>query len=168
MVLHAVPEFELAIAGAAGHGLAMQEPVTPHVPAVHSAPRAGDVDAVYPAVQLGVHAVAEAESATQLPDPPLATEGSPAHGLGLHVPATPQLPAVQVALSAGEVDAVYPLLHVGVHVYPDAGEEVQAATFPLVTVGRPAHGFGLHVPPIDHVPVAQVRNGAPEYPAMHA
>jgi hypothetical protein len=62
------------------------------------------------------------------------------HGSGLHIAAV-NFPAEQLDVP----DTVYPSLHVGWHVNPDARLDVQLALFPFAGGADASHGSGWHV-----------------------
>lgn len=114
---------------------------------------------VYPLAGLDAQKVKELENAIV---------GNPTQLLGLQLPETPHVPAVQRAESP---EAVYPELHDGVHDVPEADPATQFPPPPFVTVGKPAQGLGRHEPVATHDPAVQVspNAGATDavYPELH-
>ena len=84
-------------------------------------------DTVYPLLHVGWHVDPDANELVQSPTPPLVGAADASHAFAEHVAAV-KVPALHELVP----DTVYPLLHVGWHVSPDANELVQFPTPPLV------------------------------------
>ena len=118
-------------------------------------------------LHVGEHVAPDAREAGQSPLVPWAGAASALrHGDGLHVAAV-SVPSRQLL----GPDALYPALHVGWHVEPDARLDVQVPTAPLVgAVFAPLHGFAVHVAAVSvgGVPLLlQVLAPDTVYPVLH-
>ena len=104
------------------------ELVAAHVAAV-SVPALHELvpDTVYPLLHVGWHVDPDANELVHVPTPPLAGAVDASHAFAEHVAAV-SVPALHELVP----DTVYPLLHVGWHVDPDANELVHVPTPPLV------------------------------------
>ena len=106
----------------ASHGFA-EHVAAVKVPALHElAP-----DTVYPLLHVGWHVDPYANELVHDPTPPLVGAVDASHAFAEHVAAV-KVPALHELVP----DTVYPLLHVGWHVDPDANEFVHDPTPPLV------------------------------------
>ena len=97
-------------------------------------------DTLYPLLHVGWHVEPDAREEVQSPTTPLLGAVDASHAFASHVAAI-KLPTLQLDAP----DTLYPLLHVGWHVEPDAKEEVQSPTAPLLGAVDASHGFGLQL-----------------------
>ena len=95
-------------------------------------------DTVYPLLHDGWHVDPDANELVQSPTPPLVGAVDASHAFAEHVAAV-KVPALHELVP----DTVYPLLHVGWHVDPDANEFVHDPTPPLVGAVDASHAFHL-------------------------
>ena len=75
----------------------------------------------------------------QFPLLPLVGAAFASHGFGLHCVLV-KVPALHEVAP----DGVYPCLHVGLHVFPEASAAVQSPLAPLSGGARASHGLGVH------------------------
>jgi hypothetical protein len=142
-----------AIDGVPAQLVEVQVPVGVQVPELQVAERVP----VYPELQVGTHVVPEAAPETQFPAPALAIVGRPVHAVEVQVPVGVQVPVLQVA----ERVPVYPVLHAGTHMVPEAAPETQFPAPAFAIVGVPAQLVEVQVPVGVHVPELQVAERVP-------
>ena len=147
----------LAGLGACELGDATSHVAAVKVPAVHELVP----DTVYPLLHVGWHVDPDANELVHVPTPPLAGAVDASHAFAEHVAAV-KVPALHELVP----DTVYPLLHVGWHVDPDANELVHDPTPPLVGAVDASHGFAEHVTAVK-VPALHELGPDTVYPLSH-
>jgi hypothetical protein len=120
-------------------------------------------EAVYPALHVGLQVLPDASVLVQVPTAPLVGAVDASHVLGSQVAAI-SLPA---AVHEDVPETVYPALHAGLQVLPDASVLVQVPAAPLAGAAAASHGLAAHVAAIS-LPAA-VHEDVPEtvYPESH-
>ena len=122
-------------------------------------------DAVYPLLHVGVHELPLARLAVQSPSAPFVVATAASHALALQANVLLNVPAEHDLLP----DAVYPLLHVGVHELPLAKLDVHGLASPFVGAVAALHALALHTAVSVRVAPSWLQYREPEsvYPLLH-
>jgi hypothetical protein len=119
---------------------------------------------VYPLLHVGVHELPLARLPVHGVASPFAIAIVASHALALQANVLLNVPAKHDLLP----DAVYPLLHVGVHELPLARLAVQSPSAPFVVAAVASHALALHTAvSVVSVPAAQVLVPETVYPLLH-
>jgi hypothetical protein len=119
---------------------------------------------IYPLLHVGVHELPLARLAVHGVANPFVGAADASHGLALHTAVlVVSVPAAHVLVP----DAVYPLLHVGVHELPLARLAVHGVASPNVGAADASHALALHTTLSESMPAAQVLVPDNVYPLLH-